>query len=63
MAEASLSIVAGGKDVIRLDSKDEMNGNLVRATDRPKSRSAMIILMPAGNVGNAPFLFFVCRNG
>jgi lysophospholipase L1-like esterase len=48
-------ISAGGNDVIRLRNADEMRNDIDRATELARARSERVLLMPAGNVGNAPF--------
>ncbi|MDO8904072.1 GDSL-type esterase/lipase family protein [Hydrogenophaga sp.] len=48
-------IQAGGNDVIRLRSEDDMRADIDRATQLARARSDRVLLMPAGNVGNAPF--------
>ena len=48
-------ISAGGNDVIRLRDEGEMRADIDRATELARERSDRVLLMPAGNVGNAPF--------
>ncbi len=50
-------ILGGGNDVIRLTGEDTLRDNLDRAVSRARTRSDHVIVMPAGNVGNAPFFF------
>lgn len=50
-------VLAGGNDVIRLRGVDDMRADLERVVQRAKQRAAQVVLMPAGNVGNAPFFF------
>ena len=50
-------IQAGGNDVIRLRSDEEVRADIDRATALARERSDRVVLMPAGNVGNAPFFF------
>ncbi|MDM7951278.1 GDSL-type esterase/lipase family protein [Hydrogenophaga sp.] len=50
-------IQAGGNDVIRLRSDDAVRADIDRATALAAARSDRVLLMPAGNVGNAPFFF------
>jgi lysophospholipase L1-like esterase len=50
-------IQAGGNDVIRLRSDDAVRADIDRATALAAARSDRMLLMPAGNVGNAPFFF------
>jgi lysophospholipase L1-like esterase len=48
-------IQAGGNDVIRLRSEDDMRADIDRAIELARARSERVLVMPAGNVGNAPF--------
>ena len=50
-------IQAGGNDVIRLRGDDAVRADIDRATARAAARADRVWLMPAGNVGNAPFFF------
>lgn len=50
-------IQAGGNDVIRLRDLDATRDALERAVQRARERADLVVLMPAGNVGNAPFFF------
>lgn len=50
-------VQAGGNDVIRLRGLDAMQGDIDRVADRARELSDTVVLMPAGNVGNAPFFF------
>ncbi len=48
---------AGGNDVIRLRDRDALRAAVDRITRRALERADQVVLMPAGNVGNAPFFF------
>lgn len=48
-------IQAGGNDVIRLRSEDDMRADIDRSVELARARSDRVLVMPAGNVGNAPF--------
>jgi lysophospholipase L1-like esterase len=50
-------VQAGGNDVIRLRDLDAVNGDIDRVTRRARELADLVLLMPAGNVGNAPFFF------
>ncbi len=50
-------VQAGGNDVIRLRSEDAMRKDLDNLLDAARQRADIVIVMPAGNVGNAPFFF------
>lgn len=48
-------VLAGGNDVIRLRGLDGMRADIDQVADLAAMRAEYLILMPAGNVGNAPF--------
>ncbi|MDP3811529.1 MAG: GDSL-type esterase/lipase family protein [Hydrogenophaga sp.] len=50
-------IQAGGNDVIRLRADADVRADVDRATALARQRADRVVLMPAGNVGNAPFFF------
>lgn len=50
-------IQAGGNDVIRLRGDDAMRADIERAIVLAAGRADHVLVMPAGNVGNAPFFF------
>jgi lysophospholipase L1-like esterase len=50
-------IQAGGNDVIRLRNMDTVASDIDRVLTLAKARADRVILMPAGNVGNAPFFY------
>ena len=50
-------ILGGGNDVIRLTGESYLRENIDRAVARAVTRSDHVVVMPAGNVGNAPFFF------
>ena len=50
-------VQAGGNDVIRLRGLVVMQGDIDRVADRAREIAGTVVLMPAGNVGNAPFFF------
>jgi lysophospholipase L1-like esterase len=50
-------IQAGGNDVIRLRADDDVRADIDRVTALARERADRVVLMPAGNVGNAPFFF------
>lgn len=49
-------VMAGGNDVVRLRRLDALRGDVDRVTQRARQRAGLVVLMPAGNVGNAPFV-------
>lgn len=50
-------VLAGGNDVIRLRDLDATPSHLDRIAQLAKARADTVVLMSAGNVGNAPFFF------
>ena len=50
-------IQAGGNDVIRLRGAGAMRDDIDRAVAIAAARAGRVLVMPAGNVGNAPFFF------
>jgi lysophospholipase L1-like esterase len=48
-------VQAGGNDVIRLRGLDALQTDIDRVADRARELADTVVLMPAGNVGNAPF--------
>jgi lysophospholipase L1-like esterase len=50
-------VQAGGNDVIRLRSSDDMRSDIDAMLDAARQRADVVIVMPAGNVGNAPVFF------
>ncbi len=50
-------VQAGGNDVIRLVDLDALNVTIDQVAAAAKERADKVVLMPAGNVGNAPFFF------
>lgn len=50
-------VMAGGNDVVRLRRLDALRSDVERVTQRARQRADLVVLMPAGNVGNAPFFF------
>lgn len=50
-------ILAGGNDVIRLRDLDAVGAQLDETLRAAKTLGRDVVVMPAGNVGNAPFFF------
>ncbi|UXH76034.1 SGNH/GDSL hydrolase family protein [Roseateles amylovorans] len=48
---------AGGNDVIRLRNLDTVAQDIDRVAQLARQTAPFVVLMPAGNVGNAPFFF------
>lgn len=51
---AIVLVLAGGNDVIRLRSPDALRADIERTAVLARERADVVVLMPAGNVGNAP---------
>ncbi len=50
-------VLGGGNDVIRFTNEEELRASVRRVAQLARKRSDTVILMPSGNVGNAPFFF------
>jgi lysophospholipase L1-like esterase len=48
-------VMAGGNDVVQLRRLEALRDDVDRVTNRARQRADLVVLMPAGNVGNAPF--------
>jgi lysophospholipase L1-like esterase len=50
-------VMAGGNDVVRLRGLTALQSDVDRVAQHARQRADLVVLMPAGNVGNAPFFF------
>jgi len=50
-------VMAGGNDVVRLRGLAALQADIERVLHRARQKADRVVLMPAGNVGNAPFFF------
>lgn len=50
-------ILGGGNDVIRLTGKDRMTEEVTQTLGAASRLAPMVVILPSGNVGNAPFFF------
>jgi lysophospholipase L1-like esterase len=50
-------VQAGGNDVIRLRRLDSLQADVANVAELARRRADWVLLMPSGNVGNAPFFF------
>ncbi|MDR7095362.1 SGNH/GDSL hydrolase family protein [Hydrogenophaga laconesensis] len=50
-------VQAGGNDVIRLRRLEDVRADVDRVVTLARARGERVVVMPAGNVGNAPFFF------
>ncbi|MBK1712191.1 GDSL-type esterase/lipase family protein [Rubrivivax gelatinosus] len=48
-------VMAGGNDVVRLRDLQALRDDVEQTLRRAAERAELVVLMPAGNVGNAPF--------
>ena len=48
-------VMAGGNDVVRLRGLQALQSDVERVVKRARQRADRVVLMPAGNVGSAPF--------
>lgn len=50
-------VLGGGNDVIRFTDEERLLRDVKRVAELARQRGTRVILMPPGNVGNAPFFF------
>lgn len=50
-------VMTGGNDVFRLKGMDALHRDVEGVTQRARQLADLVVLMPAGNVGNAPFFW------
>lgn len=50
-------VLAGGNDIIRLSGSDNLRRSVDAVARLARERAPLVLLMPSGNVGNAPFFF------
>lgn len=50
-------VLGGGNDVIRMTGSDKLRADIRRVAQLARERGTRVIMMPPGNVGNAPFFF------
>ena len=48
-------VLGGGNDVIRLTAQDALAQGSATVAQRAAARAPLVVIMPPGNVGNAPF--------
>lgn len=53
----AILVLGGGNDVIRLTPYAPLKENIARVAELARAQSGLVVLMPAGNVGSAPFFF------
>jgi lysophospholipase L1-like esterase len=50
-------MLGGGNDVIRLTGEDALAGQIGEAVRLARTKAPLVVVMPSGNVGSAPFFF------
>lgn len=50
-------VLGGGNDVIRFTADEELEESIAGTAALARTHARFVILMPSGNVGNAPFFF------
>lgn len=53
----AILVLGGGNDVIRFSGKQALEQAVVRTAQLASEHSNLAVMMPSGNVGNAPFFF------
>ncbi len=53
----AILVLGGGNDVIRLTPYEPLEESIARAATLARTHANLVVLMPSGNVGSAPFFF------
>ena len=53
----AILVLGGGNDVIRFTGSELLEQDIARTAELARTRAPLVIFMPAGNVGSAPFFF------
>lgn len=53
----AILVLGGGNDVIRLTRESLLEQDTARAAELARVRARLVVFMPSGNVGSAPFFF------
>jgi lysophospholipase L1-like esterase len=53
----AILVLGGGNDVIRLTSAAELEEHIAQVAALARTQAPLVVFMPSGNVGNAPFFF------
>lgn len=53
----AILVLGGGNDVIRLTPYAPLEENIARVASLARTQAGLVVLMPSGNVGSAPFFF------
>jgi lysophospholipase L1-like esterase len=53
----AILVLGGGNDVIRFTGAAQLEQDIARTAELARVRARLVVFMPAGNVGSAPFFF------
>lgn len=53
----AILVLGGGNDVIRLTRYETLEQDIARTAELARTHGSLVVMMPSGNVGNAPFFF------
>jgi lysophospholipase L1-like esterase len=53
----AILVLGGGNDVIRFTGDAQLEQDIARAAELARVRARLVVFMPSGNVGSAPFFF------
>ena len=53
----AILVLGGGNDVIRFTGEALLEEDIARAAEIARTRARLVVFMPSGNVGSAPFFF------
>lgn len=53
----AILILGGGNDVIRMTRFEALEQDVAHTAQLARTRAGLVVFMPSGNVGNAPFFF------
>jgi lysophospholipase L1-like esterase len=53
----AILVLGGGNDVIRLTRYETLEQDIARTAELARTHAGLVVMMPSGNVGNAPFFF------
>ncbi|MDI1274221.1 GDSL-type esterase/lipase family protein [Polaromonas sp.] len=53
----AILVLGGGNDVIRFTGDAQLENDIARAAELARVRARLVVFMPSGNVGSAPFFF------
>lgn len=53
----AILVLGGGNDVIRFTAQQALGQAIQRTAQLARLRAKLVVIMPSGNVGNAPFFF------